>query len=287
MIFSIIGPTGSGKSKLALNLAKKYNGVIINGDAFQIYREMNIGTAKPTKNDFLSVPHYLYDILPPTFELSIYEYQKLLREELKKHCDKNIFIVGGSGLYLKSALFDYEFVENKQNTSNEYQNYSNEELYEMLCKVDSTSADKIHPNNRKRVIRALDIFYSSGLKKSDIEKKQEHKLIFDVVFIGYDIAREELYKRIDQRVDFMVKEGLFDEVNSLTSKYSKDLKSFQAIGYKEIINGDNKSRDEIIEEIKKASRNYAKRQVTFFKNQFVVNWIKNEEDAYKIIEKYI
>ncbi len=285
MIFVIIGPTGSGKSQLAIKLALKYNGIIINGDAFQVYQEMDIGTAKPTEEDFNLVEHYLYNVFSPTYEFSIYDYQKILRAELKKHPNKNIFIVGGSGLYLKSALYDFSFVENKDFNIN-FDKLTNEELYDLLKKVDEESSLKIHMNNRKRVLRALEIFYSSGKKKSEIEKKQEHKLIYDAVFISYNLSREELYQRIDKRVDEMVEKGLFFEVENLVKKYGSNLKAFQAIGYKEIIHGkENKiSHQEIINSIKKASRNYAKRQITYFKNQLPVIWISNEKEAFEIVE---
>ena len=286
MIYAIIGPTGSGKSKLAIELAKIYNGVIINGDAFQIYKEMDIGTAKPTKEELTIVPHYLYSVFSPDHELSIYEYQQLLRKELKLHDTKNIFLVGGSGLYLKSALFDFNLSENSSYDMTKFDSYSNSELYNLLVSIDEESAKKTHENNRKRVLRALEIYYSTGKKKSDIEKGQKHIPLYDVTFIGLNLSREELYQRIDKRVDQMIDEGLFDEVKNLLKKYPKDLKSFQAIGYKEIIQGidENKTKDEIIQEIKKASRNYAKRQITYFKNQMNVHWINNIEDAITLIK---
>lgn len=288
MIYAIIGPTGSGKSKLALKLAKMFNGIIINGDAFQIYQEMNIGTAKPNENDLSIVPHYLYDVFSPEHELSIYEYQKILREELVKHQDKTIFIVGGSGLYLKSALYDFTLSDNTFYDMSSFEKYSNDELYSLLLGVDKESAEKTHANNRKRVLRALEIYYATGKKKSDIEKEQKHQPLYDVKFIGYEMSREELYKKIDARVDQMVIEGLFDEVKKLLAKYPDDLKSFQAIGYKEIIMGlkDNKTQDEIISQIKQSSRNYAKRQITYFKNQLEVNWIQNDLEAIELINQY-
>lgn len=289
MIFVIIGPTGSGKSSLALKLAKLFDGIIINGDAFQIYQEMNIGTAKPSEEDFKSVSHYLYDVYPPTFELSIYEYQKLLRNEIAKHKDKNIFIVGGSGLYLKSALYDFSFIENQDYDMSRFEKFSNEELYNLLKQIDEESALKTHANNRKRVIRALEIFYSTGKKKSEIEKEQMHKLLYDVIFLGYNMSKVNLYERINKRVDIMIQDGLFDEVEGLTKKYPANLKAFQAIGYKEIIYGkqNNQSDDEIIEEIKKASRNYAKRQITYFKNQMDVHWVENDDEAISLIKNNI
>lgn len=285
MIYALVGPTASGKSSLAIYLALKYKGIIINGDAFQVYKGMDIGTAKPSLEERKLVPHYLYDILDVNQEFSIYEYQKLLRKTLDEHKDELIFIVGGSGLYLKSSLYDFTLSCENKFDMKEYDSYSNEQLYELLKEVDYESSLKIHQNNRRRVLRALEINFSTGLKKSDIEKNQEHKLLYDVSFLSLDINRDLMYERINKRVDEMVSNGLFREVNDLLSKYPSSLKSFQAIGYKQIINGlkENKSEEEIIEEIKKVTRNYAKRQMTYFKHQLPVIWCKTKEE----IEEYI
>ncbi len=289
MIFALIGQTASGKSSLGLKLAKKYNGIIINADAFQVYKGMDIGTSKPSKDDFALVPHYLYDIFEPTHEFSIYEYQKLLRKEIDKHQDKNIFLVGGSGLYLKAALYDFTLQENSSCDLSMYDKLTNDELYEVLKSVDEEAAKKTHANNRKRVLRALEIFHATGKKKTDIEKAQKHIPLYNVLFIGYDINREILYDKINKRVDQMVEEGLFNEVNNLINKYDPCLKAFQAIGYKEIIKGieENISKTDIIGLIKKNTRNYAKRQLTYFKNQMEVHWIKNEEEAFELVNNFI
>ncbi len=286
MIYVIVGPTSSGKSSLGLKLAKKYNGIIVNGDAFQVYEEMDIGTAKPTKEDLDQVPHYLYNIFKPTHEFSIFEYQKLLRETLEKYKDKTIFLIGGSGLYLKSALYDFVLEENSNYNMKDYEKKTNQELYDILKAIDEESIKKIHVNNRRRILRAIQIYLSSGKKKSDIESRQNHKPIYDVMFIGYEIEREELYSRINNRVDDMVKKGLFIEVENLLKKYPKDLKAFQAIGYKEIILGleNNKSQEDIIEDIKKSTRHYAKRQMTYFLHQMDVHWIKDFKSACELIE---
>ncbi len=286
MIYVIVGPTASGKSTLAINLAKKFNGIVVNGDAFQVYEGMDIGTAKPTREELSEIPHHLFDIFKPTHEFSIFEYQKLLRETLEKYKDNNIFVVGGSGLYLKSAFYDYNLLENSSSNMDEFNSKSDDELYDYLFSIDSETAEKIHKNNRKRVLRAIEIYLSTGKKKSDIEKEQMHKPIYDVIFIGINTPRNILYDKINARVNQMISLGLFDEVNDLMEKYPHDLKAFQAIGYKEIINGihNNKSRDEIIEDIKKSTRHYAKRQLTFFNHQLDVNWVNNEDEAISLIK---
>lgn len=289
MIYVIVGPTASGKSTLAIDLAKRFNGIVINGDAFQVYKGMDVGTAKPTKEELSEVPHLLFDIFEPTHEFSIFEYQKLLRKTLKENENKNIFVVGGSGLYLKSAFYDFTLEENSSYDMKEYENKSDDELYELLKSIDPDSLTKIHKNNRKRVLRALEIYFSTGKKKSDIEKTQKHKPIFDVTFIGKNIPREVLYDKINARVNQMIYLGLFEEVEELMQKYPHDLKSFQAIGYKEIISGlkENKSKEDIIEEIKKSTRHYAKRQLTYFNHQLEVKWVDTLNEAIAIVEETI
>jgi len=291
MIFVIVGPTGVGKSSLAIEYVQKHGGYIINGDAFQCYKEMNIGTAKPSISERNLVPHYLFDIATVTKAYTIYDYQKDLRltlDELTKE-NKDIVIVGGSGLYLKSALFDFTLneVENSIDMS-EYEKMNEEELYALLQKIDYQSSLNIHPHNRKRVLRAIQIYLESGNKKSDIIASQEHKALYDVVFIGLSkSSRDELYDLINKRVDLMVKDGLIDEVKDLMSKYDHNLRAFQAIGYKELIAAfdNNTSISEAIELIKKRTRNYAKRQYTYFNNQLEVIWFNSKQDAIEFMEE--
>lgn len=286
MIYVIVGPTASGKSTLAINLAKKFNGIVVNGDAFQVYKGMDVGTAKPTIEELNEVPHLLFNIFEPTHEFSIFEYQKLLRKTLKENKDKNIFVVGGSGLYLKSAFYDFTLEENSSFDMKEFSGKSDDELYDYLLSIDEEAARKIHKNNRKRVLRAIEIYLSTGKKKSDIEKAQVHKPIFDVMFIGKNIPRDILYDKINARVNQMISLGLFEEVNELLKIYPPNLKAFQAIGYKEIINGykENKSHEDIIEDIKKATRHYAKRQLTYFNHQLNVRWFDSELEIENLLK---
>ena len=273
MIYAIVGPTGSGKTSLACEVAGRFNLPIINADAFQIYQEMNIGTAKISKNDSLYSNHYLVDIVNPSQTYSVKQYRddfdKIIFKLLKDN--KDIIICGGTGLYLRAALYDYSFPEQEEIDTSKYNDMSSEELYEELLKIDPESASKIHPNNKKRVIRALIFAENGGLTKSKNIASQEHKMRFDNVTILFlNPNREELYQIINNRVDQMFENGLVEEVKELLTKYKFSLTAYQAIGYKEVIDYLNGliSLDECKELIKKRSRNYAKRQVTFFKHQF-------------------
>ena len=275
MIYAIVGPTGSGKTSLACSLAKDFNLPIINADAFQIYQEMNIGTAKIEQNDPLYKSHYLIDIVKPNQNYSVKQYRDdfdgIIHQLLKEH--KDIIICGGTGLYLRAALYDYSFPEEEIVDTSKYDSMSNEKLYELLKKLDPQSTEKIHMNNRKRVIRALSIAESGGLTKSENIANQEHILRFpkeEVQILFLNPNREQLYQTINERVEQMFANGLVDEVRELLQKYQLSQTASQAIGYKETIDylNDLTSLEECKELIKKRSRNYAKRQVTFFKHQF-------------------
>ena len=275
MIYAIVGPTGSGKTSLACSLAKDFNLPIINADAFQIYQEMNIGTAKIEQNDPLYKSHYLIDIVKPNQNYSVKQYRDdfdgIIHQLLKEH--KDIIICGGTGLYLRAALYDYSFPEEEIVDTSKYDSMSNEKLYELLKKLDPQSTEKIHMNNRKRVIRALTIAESGGLTKSENIANQEHILRFpkeEVQILFLNPNREQLYQTINERVEQMFANGLVDEVRELLQKYQLSQTASQAIGYKETIDylNDLTSLEECKELIKKRSRNYAKRQVTFFKHQF-------------------
>jgi len=282
MIIVITGPTCLGKSDTALAIAKKINAEIINGDAFQCYKEMEIGVAKPPKEYFEEVPHHLYSFIDVSHDYSIAEYQINLRNKIKELLSrgKNIIIVGGSGLYIRSALYDYDFLEDKKVDMSKYEAMDNRTLHDELRKIDSKQAEIIHMNNRKRVLRAIEIYLSSGQTKSSLVDKQQHKPIYDVKFFVREIDRDELYSRINKRVDLMYELGLENEVKNLYKKYGDTPHALQAIGYKEIIAAlDGKySLEEAKELIKKNSRNYAKRQLTFVRHQFPVTYYKDNRD---------
>ena len=290
MIIVIFGPTGSGKTDAAVKLAEYFNAPIINADAFQIYKEMNIGTNKIKEDDPMYKSHYLIDIKTPSESYSVKEYQDDFRkiyDELKDKY-KHVIVAGGTGLYIRAALYDYEFLEEEE-SQNDYSSFTNEELYQKLQELDFEASKKIHMNNRKRVIRALDLIASSGEKKSDIIARQEHKLIYDnIKFFFLNPDREILYQNINGRVDKMIEDGLVEEVKYLKNKYELSTTAYQAIGYKEILEylDDKYTLEEAIELIKKRTRNYAKRQVTFFKNQFESQVFASKEELIKEIKKY-
>lgn len=289
MIILIAGPTCSGKSELAIRVAQNINAEIINGDAFQVYQELDIGTAKPTKKEREIVPHHLFDFVSPNKEYNVKDYQSDARNVIKKLQSehKNIIIVGGTGLYQKATLYDFNFADedNKVDMS-DLDDLSNEELYEVLKKLDFEATKTIHMNNRKRVLRAIEIYRAHGVTKSSIIQSQNHKPIYeDIVFVGLDAERASLYDAINKRVDKMMECGLLEEVKNLKDKYDTTKHAFQAIGYKELLsylNGEI-SLESAIELIKKNSRNYAKRQMTYFKHQMPVVWFNDKNEAYAYI----
>ena len=281
-VIVIVGPTGVGKTKMGVALAKYFNGEVISGDSMQIYKTMDIGTAKVTVAEMAGVKHHLINIKEPTESYSVKDFQDEVRLKIKEISSRGKLpiIVGGTGLYIKAALYDYEFGESQmdhQEYVNKYQDHTNEQLYDLLLKIDEASAKELQPNNRQQVLRAIAIYESTGVKKSETLAKQNHELIYDARFIGLTLERDVLYERINQRVDLMMEQGLYQEIEKLMKKnYSSSLQSMKAIGYKEwfaYFQG-NQSLEETLELIKKNSRNYAKRQYTWFNNQLPVEWFK-------------
>ena len=281
-VLCIVGPTAVGKTKMSIELAKQLNGEIISGDSMQIYRGMDIGTAKATMDERQGIPHHLIDEKNPDEPYSVAAFQQTVRakiEEIKSR-GKLPIIVGGTGLYIKSVLYDYEFAgesESKEVDEAKYGHLSNEELHAKLATVDEAGAKDIHPNNRKRVIRALEIYETSGVKKSEMIEKQEHKMIYDACLIGLTDDRNVLYDRINKRVDTMYETGLVEEVKALFDQgIPAESQSIRAIGYKELYDYFKGfiSLEESKELIKRNSRRYAKRQYTWFNNQMDVTWFK-------------
>lgn len=275
MILAIIGPTAVGKTKLSIELAKKYNAIIINCDAMQVYQGLDIGTAKVTSEEKEGITHELLDFVPVTQNYSVYDYQKDARKLLEKYQGRNIIFVGGTGLYLKSALYDYRFYE--ETTTNSYDNLTNEELYNLALAKDKNMT--IHPNNRKRLVRFLN---------KEIQEYVEPKPLYNFKIIGLTTSRDILYDKINKRVDVMFQSGLLTEVKSFYDQGIRSKALETGIGYKELYQHfDNKiTLEEAKDLIKKNSRHYAKRQYTFFNHQLDVKWFNtNYEDFSKTIKE--
>ena len=295
-VLAIVGPTAVGKSALALYLAKKYNGEIISCDSMQIYKGMDIGTAKPTKEEISQVPHHIIDIKSPDENFSCAEYQLLAKNiinDIIKRGRTPIFC-GGTGLYLDSVIEIPEFEnttrdeEYRQFLENYAKENGGEALHKMLFEIDPESADKIHPNNQKRVIRALEIYKCTGKTKTqlDSESKLKKPPYESCVFFLNCKDRDVLYKRIDSRVDLMINEGLLEEARALWDKglLREEYTSYGAIGYKEFIpyfKGEA-TLESCVEELKLATRHYAKRQLTWFSRHESYNTIYVDEVDVKV-----
>lgn len=288
-VVAIVGPTASGKTALSIKLAKKYNGEIINGDSMQVYRGLDIGTAKITEEEMEGVPHHLLSFKEPTEAFSVADYQRLVRTKIAeiRAREKLPIIVGGSGLYVQAVLYDFQFTEEQVDEVarkayyEELEKLGPEAMHEKLKKLDPQTAESIHLNNTRRVIRALEMIELSGVSKaSEAQNRGEIPLYNHVVLgLGQNMSREELYDRINHRVDVMMDNGLLEEVKGLWQQNIRGVQSIQAIGYKELYDYlDGKcSLDEALESLKQNSRRYAKRQLTYFRNKMDIYFISNGE----------
>ncbi len=278
-IYVITGPTGVGKTKLSIMLAKELKADIINADSMQIYKEMNIGTAKITKSEMKRIPHHLLSIKSVKDSYSVYEYQKDCRNEMEKISKKkkNIIIVGGTGLYIKAALYNYIFKEEEKKN---YDDLTDKEIIEMIKKYGELP--NIDLNNRRRLVRHLE-----KLENDSVPLDKKNEAMYDFKIIGLTTSREDLYHIIDNRVDKMITDGLIDEVKTLYEKGINTIPVNTAIGYKELykyFKGEI-SLGNAIELIKRNSRRYAKRQYTFFNHQFNnIKWL--DVNFYNFNETY-
>ena len=284
-VIVITGPTAVGKTKLSIELAKRYNGEIINADAVQVYKGLDIGSAKVTEEEKEDIPHHLFDIKEVDEEYTIYHYQKDCRKLIKEvqGRGKTPILVGGTGLYIKAALYDYKLTEEKE--TNTYDNLTDEELYNKLLEVDKDIV--IDKNNRRRLISALN-YYKENNKS--INTNTTNKLLYDAIFIGLTTDRRILYDKINNRVDIMIKEGLLNEVKVFYDKNIRTKPLLNAIGYREIYSyfDGNISLEEAIDKIKQNSRHYAKRQYTFFNHQLPVVWFETDYSNFNnTVEKVI
>ena len=285
----LTGPTAVGKTALSIKLAKAVNGQMISADSMQVYRKMDIGTAKITREEMQGIPHYLIDVLDPAEDFNVVMFQKMAKEALEKIYAEGAtpIIVGGTGFYIQALLYDINFEENDGDTAIrvKYQALADENgpeyVHQLLRDVDPVSADEIHANNVKRVIRALEFYEQTGHRMSEhnVEQKQRESAYNSCYFVLND-DRKLLYDRIERRIDIMLEQGLVNEVRSLKELgYTRDLVSMQGLGYKEILAylENEISLDEAIYILKRDTRHFAKRQLTWFKRERDVIWLSRTE----------
>ncbi|PYZ93060.1 tRNA (adenosine(37)-N6)-dimethylallyltransferase MiaA [Salipaludibacillus keqinensis] len=277
----IVGPTAVGKTAASIQLAKHYNGEVISGDSMQVYREMDIGTAKITEEEMDGVPHHMINIKQPDEPFSVADFQSLAKKKIDSiHQQGKIpFIVGGTGLYVNAVIYDYHFSEVAEDSGYRErldqfaEEHGNIALHQQLKSVDLQSYQELHPNNRRRVIRALEVYHVTG-KPLRNQEEPEKSSPYDTTVIGLTMERELLYERINQRVDAMIEAGLIEEVKRLSEAGYDQCQSMQAIGYKEIlayVKGEV-SEEEAISQLKQNSRRFAKRQLTWFRNKMQIEW---------------
>jgi len=296
-VIVIAGPTASGKTDLAIEFALKCNGEIISADSMQVYRGMDIGTAKPTLEERRGIPHYMLDVVDPDEEFSVAQFQQMAKECIKDILSRGKvpIVAGGTGLYINSLVYNITFSETIADWKyrEHLQNIAREQgplvLHNMLEKIDPISAQNIHPNNVKRVIRALEVFETTGKPISEHQKESRKiKPEYDYKIFGIEVERDVLYRRIEKRTDKMIQMGLYEEVEGLLKKgYSPDLVSLQGIGYKEIIMciQGKCSLDEAIYNIKLGTKHLAKRQMTWFRKTEGLKWINaGEMDTWAMLK---
>ena len=292
----ICGPTASGKTSLSIELAKKINGQIISADSMQIYDEMDIGTAKPTKEEMQGIKHYLIGNVKPTNRYSVSEYKKDATNAIEEKIQDNKFpiIVGGTGLYVNSLIYgiDYPEIETDLEYRKKLEEIAEKEglnkLYNMAKEIDEKAMEKISPNDQKRILRVLEIYNQTGKTKTELEiESRKNGVKYDFRVFAIDMPREILYERINKRVDIMLENGLLEEVKRLYKKYGEELyTSIQAIGYKEVIDYINGkyTKEEMIEKIKMETRRYAKRQLTWFRKIENITWLNGLNDTQSNID---
>lgn len=301
-VIVIVGPTASGKTALSIELAKKIDGEIISCDSMQIYKDMNIGSAKPTIEEMQGIKHYMIDIAEPTERFSVAEYKKRSEEAIDEILQKGKvpIIVGGTGLYANSLIYNIEY--NEIMLDEEYRKNLMEiaeteaglaTLYEKARSIDPVAMEKISSNDKKRIIRVLEIKHSTGKNKTELElESRKNEVKYEYKVFAINMPREILYNRINKRVDIMIENGLIDEVENIIEKYKEFPTAMQAIGYKEIVmylKGEL-TKQEAIEKIKQESRRYAKRQITWFKKIEDIKWIdglKDKDENIKFIQDVI
>jgi tRNA dimethylallyltransferase len=296
----VAGPTATGKTKIAIELALRLGAEIISADSMQIYRYMDIGTAKPSPEERKRVPHHLIDLVSPAEPFTVADYQRFFQATCEELRQKGVLplLTGGTGLYIRAVTRGYNFPgppvnrELRASLLREAQERGKEEMHRRLAVVDPESAGRIHPNDLKRVLRALEVYLTTGVPISSCQKEEE-TLAEDIIYIGLTRDREELYQRIELRVDLMIAQGLLEEVrNLLAMGFGPELQSMQGLGYKElvpVVKGET-TLAEAVKLLKKRTRNYAKRQMTWFRKEPVEKWFLlsgPEEESFPEILAYI
>ena len=287
-VIVICGPTASGKTALSIELAKQINGEIVSCDSMQIYKDMNIGTAKPTLEEMQGIKHYLIGYISPEERYSVSDYKtdakKAIREIIGK--GKMPIVVGGTGLYLDSLIYEIEYLdikldeEYRKQLEKEVEEKGLEELYERAKQIDAKAIEKISTNDKKRILRILEIYHATGKTKTQLEIESRKKEVeYDYKVYALDWDRQKLYDRINKRVDMMIEQGLIEEVQQLLEKYNVFPTAMQGLGYKEVVDYlENKlTKEEMIEKIKMESRRYAKRQLTWFRKNKQTIWLNAED----------
>ncbi len=288
-VIVICGPTASGKTLLSIELAKKINGEIISADSMQIYKDMNIGTAKPTKEEMQGIKHYLIDFVSPDTRYSVAQYKKDAKKSIKEVLNKGKtpIIVGGTGLYIDSLIYEIEYndIEIDENYRNELKKIKDkkglEELYNIALKIDPKAMEKISNNDEKRIMRILEIYHTTGKTKTEQEIESRKKPVeYDYRVFALNWERQDLYSRINKRVDIMIEKGLVEEVKYILTKYDAFPTAMQGLGYKEVVNYINNiyTKEEMIEKIKMETRRYAKRQLTWFRKNKETIWLDGKDD---------
>ena len=281
----LTGPTAVGKTGLSIRLAKALNGEIISADSMQVYRHMDIGSAKITKEEMAGIPHHLIDVLEPAKEFNVVLFQKMAKEALEGIYDRGRvpIVAGGTGFYIQALAYDIDFTETDEEPSlrRELEQTAKEKgaqyLHQMLREADPVSAERIHANNIKRVIRAIEFYRQTGTKISEHNQKERRKQSpYDLFYYVLNMERQSLYERIDRRVDQMIRDGLIEEVRKLAAMgCTRDMVSMQGLGYKEILDylDGRSSLEEAVCLIKRDTRHFAKRQITWFKRERDVRWL--------------
>ena len=297
-VIVICGPTASGKTALSIELAKKIDGEIVSADSMQIYKDMNIGTAKPTAQEMQGIKHYLLDFILPEERYSVADYKKDAKKAIKEIIEKGKtpIIVGGTGLYVDSLIYEIEYpnIEFDENYRKELEEQVKKEgldkLYEKAKQIDPQAIEKISRNDAKRILRILEIYHATGKNKTQQEiesRKKEVEYDYKVFALNWD--REKLYQRINKRVDIMIEQGLIEEVKEISKKYNKFPTAMQGLGYKEVVDylEGNCTKEEMIENIKKETRHYAKRQLTWFRKNKQTIWLNGEDSVQENIDNIL